>query len=234
MFSGWRSIFYHGSPWLHGPPFLSGGSLQSLTKTGGEHLIIRCGALCCCPRPLLCGHVPNPQYGCFRVHPSFRVDISHFLSCGVRKSLAPFSDHATLFKQDLLFSNLAALINYSATFAVTFLLALYLQIVRRSPATAGSILLIQPFVQMIIAPVAGRLSDRTDTSNWQRSVSLPLLSGFSAWLSSGWIRRFHGSSSSLSCSVAAWALFSTPNTTVVMGSVEKSQYGIASSFLATM
>ncbi|HNI42623.1 MAG TPA: MFS transporter, partial [Methanoregulaceae archaeon] len=29
-------------------------------------------------------------------------------------------------------------------------------------------------------------------------------------------------------------LFSTPNTTVVMGSVEKSQYGIASSFLATM
>ena len=37
------------------------------------------------------------------------------------------------------FSNLAALINYSATFAVTFLMSLYLQVVRgMSPAAAGS------------------------------------------------------------------------------------------------
>ncbi|HPM61861.1 MAG TPA: MFS transporter, partial [Methanoregulaceae archaeon] len=133
------------------------------------------------------------------------------------------------------FSNLAALINYSATFAVTFLLSLYLQIVRgMSPATAGSILLIQPFIQMVIAPVAGRLSDRTDTS---RLASIGLFTSSAGLLGLAflnvntplpWVILFL---ILLGCGLG---LFSTPNTTVVMGSVEKSQYGIASSFLATM
>jgi len=133
------------------------------------------------------------------------------------------------------FSNLAALINYSATFAVTFLLSLYLQIVRgMSPATAGSILLIQPFVQMIIAPVAGRLSDRTDTSKlaaiglFTSSVGLLGLAFLGMDTALSWVVLFL---ILLGCGLG---LFSTPNTTVVMGSVEKSQYGIASSFLATM
>ena len=133
------------------------------------------------------------------------------------------------------FSNLAALINYSATFAVTFLLSLYLQIVRgMSPATAGSILLIQPFVQMIIAPVAGRLSDRTDTSKlaaiglFTSSVGLLGLAFLGMDTALSWVVLFL---ILLGCGLG---LFSTPNTTVVMGSVEKSHYGIASSFLATM
>ena len=47
-----------------------------------------------------------------------------------------------------LFSNLAALINYSATFAVTFLLSLYLQYLKGyGPQTAGLILVAQPIVQ---------------------------------------------------------------------------------------
>jgi len=133
------------------------------------------------------------------------------------------------------FSNLAALINYSATFAVTFLLSLYLQIVRgMSPATAGSILLIQPFIQMVIAPVAGRLSDRTDTS---RLAAIGLFTSSAGLLG----LAFLGMDTALSWIVLfliflgfGLGLFSTPNTTVVMGSVEKSQYGIASSFLATM
>ncbi len=133
------------------------------------------------------------------------------------------------------FSNLAALINYSATFAVTFLLSLYLQIVRgMSPATAGSILLIQPFIQMVIAPVAGRLSDRTDTS---RLASIGLFTSSAGLLGLAflnvntplpWVILFL---ILLGCGLG---LFSTPNTTVVMGSVDKGQYGIASSFLATM
>ncbi|HQA80072.1 MAG: putative transporter [Euryarchaeota archaeon ADurb.BinA087] len=133
------------------------------------------------------------------------------------------------------FSNLAALINYSATFAVTFLLSLYLQIVRgMSPAAAGSILLIQPFIQMVIAPVAGRLSDRTDTA---RLASIGLFTSSAGLLG----LAFLGMNTALSWVVlflillgCGLGLFSTPNTTVVMGSVEKSQYGIASSFLATM
>jgi EmrB/QacA subfamily drug resistance transporter len=61
------------------------------------------------------------------------------------------------------FSNLAALINYSATFAVTFLLSLYLQYINGlSPQNAGLILISQPVVMAIFSPFAGRLSDRIE------------------------------------------------------------------------
>ncbi len=61
------------------------------------------------------------------------------------------------------FSNLAALINYSATFAVTFLLSLYLQYIKGlSPQKAGLILLSQPLVQAMFSSFSGRLSDRVD------------------------------------------------------------------------
>jgi predicted MFS family arabinose efflux permease len=59
------------------------------------------------------------------------------------------------------FSNLAALINYSATFAIVFLLSLYLQKVRGlNPRDAGTILIAQPVVMALLSPVTGRLSDR--------------------------------------------------------------------------
>ena len=133
------------------------------------------------------------------------------------------------------FSNLAALINYSATFAVTFLLSLYLQVVKgMSPAAAGSILLVQPFVQMVIAPVAGRLSDR---ANPAQLASLGLLISSSGLLGLALL----GASAPLPWVVlflvllgCGLGLFSTPNTTIIMGSVEREQYGLASSLLATM
>lgn len=132
-------------------------------------------------------------------------------------------------------SNLTALINYSATFAVTFLISLYLQIVRgMSPAAAGSVLLIQPFIQMIVAPLAGRLSDRTDPS---KLASLGLLISSSGLL--GLV--FLGISTPLSWIIlfliilgCGLGLFSAPNTTVIMGSVDREHYGLASSLLATM
>ena len=59
------------------------------------------------------------------------------------------------------FSNIAALINYSATFAVAFLLSLYLQYTQgMSAQTAGIILIAQPIVMAIVSPLAGRLSDK--------------------------------------------------------------------------
>jgi EmrB/QacA subfamily drug resistance transporter len=61
------------------------------------------------------------------------------------------------------FSNLAALINYSATFGVSFLLSLYLQVVKGlDPQRAGFVLLAQPVVMAFLSPFAGRLSDRVE------------------------------------------------------------------------
>ena len=70
-----------------------------------------------------------------------------------------------LFSQNRLFtfSSLAALINYSATFALTFLLSLYLQYIKGIPPQyAGSILIAQPIVMAVFSPLAGRLSDRIE------------------------------------------------------------------------
>jgi len=61
------------------------------------------------------------------------------------------------------FSNLAALINYSATFAVAFLISLYLQYVKGfNPQGAGLILVAMPAMQAIFSPLAGRLSDKIE------------------------------------------------------------------------
>ena len=56
-------------------------------------------------------------------------------------------------------SSLAAFINYSATFAITFLLSLYLQHIKGlAPRDAGLILIFQPVVMAACSPVAGWLS----------------------------------------------------------------------------
>ncbi|MDD8013768.1 MAG: MFS transporter, partial [Acidobacteriota bacterium] len=61
------------------------------------------------------------------------------------------------------FSNLAALVNYSATFAIGFLLSLYLQYVKGfTPRGAGLVLIAQPLVMALFSPLAGRLSDRLE------------------------------------------------------------------------
>ncbi|HDD36657.1 MAG TPA: MFS transporter [Archaeoglobus veneficus] len=70
-----------------------------------------------------------------------------------------------LFRSNLTFSlsNLAALLNYSATFAVGFILSLYLQYIKGfDPQNAGIILISQPVIMAIFAPFAGWLSDRIE------------------------------------------------------------------------
>ena len=62
-----------------------------------------------------------------------------------------------------LFSNIAAMINYGATFAVAVLLSLYLQYIREfSAESAGLILVAQPVIQTIFSPMAGKISDRIE------------------------------------------------------------------------
>ena len=61
------------------------------------------------------------------------------------------------------FSCFAALINYSATFSVTFLTSLFLQYIKGlSPGDAGMILISQPIMMALFSPVAGKLSDRIE------------------------------------------------------------------------
>jgi EmrB/QacA subfamily drug resistance transporter len=133
------------------------------------------------------------------------------------------------------FSNLAALINYSATFAVSFLLSLYLQYIKGYGALhAGMILVFQPLMQVIFSPLAGRLSDRIEP-RIVASVGM----GFSAL---GVVMLISLSeTTSLAYLILCllllgfgFGLFSSPNTNAVMSSVNKKYYGVASGILGTM
>jgi len=133
------------------------------------------------------------------------------------------------------FSNLAALINYSATFAVAFFLSLYLQYIKvLSPQNAGLILVSQPVVMAIFSPFAGRLSDRFEPriiASAGMALSVVSLSLF-AFLNEKTALEFVVAS--LILLGFGLALFSSPNTNAVMSSVEKRFFGVASATLGTM
>jgi len=152
------------------------------------------------------------------------------------RSSAPIVDFR-LFKENRVFalSNLAALINYSATFVVGFLLSLYLQYIKGYDAQgAGLILVAQPFIQAVISPSAGKLSDRVEpryvASTGMALTAMGLL--LMTWLDSSTGLVFI--IGSLVVIGVGLGLFSSPNTNAVMSSVDKRHYGVASGMVATM
>jgi EmrB/QacA subfamily drug resistance transporter len=133
------------------------------------------------------------------------------------------------------FSNLATLINYAASFGIAFFFSLYLQVVRGySPQSAGWILIIQPVFQATLSPFFGRLADRVSPAGLATcGMALCTLSlGLASQVHAGTpMRVIMGM---LALMGVGFSLFSSPNTTTVMGSVPPKSFGIASSFLATM
>ncbi len=133
------------------------------------------------------------------------------------------------------FSSMAALVHYGATFAIPFLLSLYLQYIQGlNSRMAGWVLIAQPVMMALVSPVAGRLSDRIEPSRIasfgmaMTGVALLLLSGVAAATSTTFILAvlvLHGT---------GFALFSSPNMNAIMGSVPARQYGIASGTVGTM
>jgi len=133
------------------------------------------------------------------------------------------------------FSNLAALIHYSATFAITFFLSLYLQYIKGlSPQTAGVILISQPVVMALLSPVSGRLSDRIEP----RIVASMGMGITALGLFFFTLLNEHTALSSIVIILIfigfGYGLFSSPNTNAIMSSVDKRFYGVASGSVATM
>jgi len=152
------------------------------------------------------------------------------------KNKSPVLD-INLFKNSraFTFSNLAALINYSATFAVTFLMSLYLQYLKDfNPESAGLILVAMPAMQAIFSPLAGRLSDRIEP----RIIASAGMALTTIGLA---IFAFLNAKTPLSLIIGnlllmgfGFALFSSPNTNAVMSSAPNTAYGVASATQATM
>ena len=131
--------------------------------------------------------------------------------------------------------NLAAMINYGANFVMSYMLSVYLQIIKgMTSQLAGVILVTNTAVMAVLSPYMGKLSDRLSPSKLSAlgmslcAASLFIFSGLTQDTSTAKIIF------TLALSGAGLALFSAPNTNAVMSCVKKEDYGVASCILSTM
>ncbi|QTA80493.1 Major facilitator superfamily protein [Desulfonema limicola] len=133
------------------------------------------------------------------------------------------------------YSNIATWLNYAASFGVTFFFSIFLQSVKGfSAQTAGFILIIQPVIMAVTAPFSGRLAD----SYPPERIATIGMAVCAVGLSFGAAMNVQTSLTEI-CIVLVllgfgFGLFSTPNMTAIMGSVQPRHYGVASSMVATM
>ena len=143
----------------------------------------------------------------------------------------------SLFRKNRVFilSNLAALITYLSTFAVTFLLSLYLQYIKGYNAeTAGLVLIASSVLMTIFTLLSGFISHN-------REPRVVATIGMAFNCVSLIMLIFLGNTTSIWYIVLALAIYGTgiglfvsPNTNAIMGSVEKRVLGVASGTLGTM
>lgn len=169
-----------------------------------------------------------------------------FLVCGVVLTVVfarielraenPIID-VRIFAEDRVFtlSNLTALFNYSATFALGYLVSIYLQVAHGfTSQTAGLIMIAQPVMMAVLSPRTGRMSDRIPAyklaSAGMGICGLTLLFFAFAGISTPiWLVCI-----ALGIAGVGIAFFSSPNTNVIMGCVPPSRFAVANSIVSTM
>ena len=142
-----------------------------------------------------------------------------------------------LLRRNQLFAaaNLAALLNYMALYAIAILTAVHLQLVQgRSAKVTGWIMLGQPPTQACLSPLAGRLSDRVGSRVLSTSGMLLTSLGMGLLALQGQGGSMLPIAAALATVGVGMAAFSAPNTSAIMGSVDRSQLSVASAFLGTM
>jgi len=152
-----------------------------------------------------------------------------------RQSAPVFNMNMFLANRVFRMSSFAAFINYAATFAIGFMLSLYLQYMKGFDAQkAGFVLVIQPIVQTVISPLAGKWSDKANASHIATLGMAIIVVCLLAML-------FLTPETSIATLIAilvvmgaGFALFASPNVNVIMGSVEKCYLGMASATTGTM
>ena len=143
----------------------------------------------------------------------------------------------SMFTQDkaFTFANLAALLNYGATFAISYLMSIYLQVVMGyTSQTAGLILIAQPLMQALFSPMMGKLSDRMPPYKLATAGMCFCVTGLILFALVGEETSIIFILGALVLSGFGFALFSSPNTNAVMSCVQPKDYSVANSILSTM
>ncbi|NLI62815.1 MAG: MFS transporter [Methanosarcinaceae archaeon] len=153
-----------------------------------------------------------------------------------RKQKYPVFD-VNLFFENRVFSrsNFASLFNYASTYAIVFFLSLYLQKVGMiEPKTAGLILLVQPLVQAIFSPYAGKLSG-VISAKYLATLGM-LITSFGLLLLTGLQKDLYLPYLIFTQIVLGLgiAFFAAPNTNMIMSSVSRKEQGSAGGIMATI
>ncbi len=150
-----------------------------------------------------------------------------------RRVTHPMAD-LRLFKSAGFSAGLAsALLSYMAMFSVTFTMPFFLLRARELPEmAAGAVLTLLPLAMALLAPYAGRLSDRIG-SRVLSSVGLLVLTAglivasFTVQSTPLWFVAGY-----LFVVGAGMAIFQTPNTAAVLGATPRARHGVGSAFIA--
>jgi len=176
-----------------------------------------------------------PSLASIWIIPAGMLALAGFVKWETRVRYPVFEVNLFIENRTFSFSCLAALINYSATFAVSFLLSLYLQYIKGlSPQGAGVVLIAQPIVMAVFSPLAGKLSDKIEPrviaslGMGLTTIGLTLLALINHHTTLLFVII------SLMVLGLGFALFSSPNMNAIMSSVPKRYYGIASGSVGTM
>jgi len=158
-----------------------------------------------------------------------------FTSTLLMESRNPKFIHPMILKRKPLSANVAALLNYSATYALTILLSLYLQKLRGlDPSETGLILTTQSIVQATLSPAAGLLADKHNPSIIASIGMLTITLGILSLTPINPTTPINHIIYTLIMLGVGFAFFSSPNTTAIMNMSPKEAYGSTSALLATM
>jgi EmrB/QacA subfamily drug resistance transporter len=127
----------------------------------------------------------------------------------------------------------AATLAYLALFSVTFTMPFYLTRIQGFDTRfAGLLLTTTPLVMALVAPAAGRLSDRKGS----RALATAGISLLAAGLAGGSLLRAGGPPSAVVATLlavgAGMAMFQTPNTASVLRATPRTRAGVGSAFVA--
>jgi EmrB/QacA subfamily drug resistance transporter len=152
-----------------------------------------------------------------------------------RRSAHPILDLGLFRNRAFVAGNVAATLFYVSMFAVVFAAPFFLQKLEGlTPTSAGLAMLPMSLALMATAPIAGALSDRID-SRAIGCVGMVVVAASELAFLSGIVQGSAlGRIAAFALMGIGMGLFTTPNTSVVMGAAPADRRGVAGATLATM
>ncbi|XUD94507.1 Major facilitator superfamily MFS_1 [Oleidesulfovibrio alaskensis] len=234
---GWRWLYILGTPPLALAYLLARRNLKERWQPVTEPFDWAGAALSVCAVGLAVFGGPRLAAG-----PGGILALAGSMVCGAlflvveSRTANPLLDLALLRRNKTFsFATAAQFINYAATFGITFLFSLYLQNARGMTAQeTGTVLLVQPLVQTLLSPLCGRLADSMPAHRIATA-------GMACCTAGTLMAAMTGADTSMAFMLTmfvvlgvGFALFASPNMSIIMGSVQTGRYGIASAMAASM